>query len=308
MKPGWTAGVTRARLMLSRTIGEEHARAVAGCGSLPEAVGALAGSAYGERLHGHEDPAAAERAIAETLLWHLRILAGWLPAAGAALVRTLAAWFEVANVDARLASLAGDGREPPAFVLGGLATAWPSFERARSVDELVEAVARSVWGEPGGRSPGELAIAIRVSWARRVHESVPAAADWVAGAGALLVARELFVAGTREHTAQLVKLPVVGEQALAAGSLRELRAGLPSRAAWALEGLTDPADLWRAELGWWARVERDALVLLRQAGDEAIVLAAVTLLAVDAQRTLRALAAAVLGGSSVLAEVLDGAV
>ncbi len=308
MKPGWTAGVTRARLMLSRTIGEDHARAVARCGSLPEAVGALAGSAYGERLHGHEDPAAAERAIAETLLWHLRILAGWLPAAGAALVRTLAAWFEVANVDARLASLAGDGREPPPFALGGLATAWPSFERARSVDELVEAVARSVWGKPGGRSPGELAIAIRVSWARRVHESVPAAADWVAGAAALLVARELFVAGTREHTAQLARLPVVGEQALAAGSLRELRAGLPSRAAWALEGVTDPADLWRAELGWWARVERDALVLLRQAGDEAIVLAAVTLLAVDAQRTLRALAAAVLGGSSVLAEVLDGAV
>ena len=90
MKPGWTAGVTRARLLLGRAVGPEHAREVARAPSLAEALAALAGSAYGERVRAGQDLATAQRGIADTLLWHLRILAGWLPAAGGALVRALA--------------------------------------------------------------------------------------------------------------------------------------------------------------------------------------------------------------------------
>jgi len=205
VKPAWTAGVTRARLLLSRTIGAGLAGRVAASPSLADGLAALAGSAYGERVRAGQDLAAAQRGVADTLLWHLRILAGWLPAGGAALMRALAGWFELANIDARLAALATGGREPPAFALGTLATAWPAAERARTIEELAGVLARSSWDVPRGRVPAEVAIGLRVAWGRRVRDSAPHARDWVEGAGALLVARELLVARTREHSEQLLR-------------------------------------------------------------------------------------------------------
>jgi hypothetical protein len=307
VRPGWTAGVTRGRLLLSRTIGPEHARAIAGCGSLAEGVGALAGSAYGERVQAGSSLVVAERGVAETLLWHLQILAGWLPAAGAGLVRVLAGWFELANIDARVAALAGDGREPTPFVLGGLATAWPRIDQARTLEEVGEVVAGSAWGDYGRGSAAELTLGLRVSYARRVREAAPEAARWVGGASALLIARELLVAGTRGGVAQLQKLPGVGEHVLGAASLSELRAALPLDATWALEATGDPAELWRSELRWWWEVESDASQLLRMRSDEAVVLAAVVLLGVDAQRTVRGLRAAAHGGDPELVELVGGA-
>ncbi|HYB23566.1 MAG TPA: hypothetical protein VED41_07200, partial [Solirubrobacteraceae bacterium] len=253
MRPGWVAGSTRARLLLSRAIGVEHARAIAGAHSLAAALAALAGSPYGERVAADASLAAAERGVAETLLWHLRILAGWLPAAGAGLVRALAGWLELQNIDARLAALATGAPEGMPLTLGGLATAWPAVERAHGLDELVHALSASAWGAMSARSAPELALELRVAWARRVLDAAPAASEWVAGASALLVARELFAAGTREHAGQLRHLPALSEQALAAGSPSELRAALPPRAGWVLAGIEKPGELWRAELGWWER-------------------------------------------------------
>ena len=303
MKPGWTAGVTRARLLLSRGIGPTHASEVAASRSLGDGLGALAGSAYGERVRADQDLAAAQRGVAETLLWHLRILAGWLPAAGAALVRSLAAWFELMNIDARLAALASDGREPRPFVLGTLATAWNEVERARTVEDLARAVAGSAWRTPRGSSPPELTLGLRVAWARRVQESAPEAAEWVAGAGALLVARELVVARSAGHATQLLLYPGIDQRILAASTLPELRGALAPRARWALSGIAEPTELWRAELGWWDRVEDDARALLRRIDDEAVVLAAVALLAVDAQRTARALESAASSARRATAQI-----
>jgi hypothetical protein len=308
VKPGWTAGVTRGRLLLSRTIGGEHARAIAACGSVAEGVAALAGSAYGERVQAGVDLMAAERGVAETLLWHLQILAGWLPAAGAGLVRVLAGWFELANIDARVAALSGDGREPTPFALGGLATAWPRVEQARTVEEVGDAVAGSAWGDCGRGSPAELTLGLRVAYARRVREASPEAAHWVGGASALLIARERLIADAPAGVAQLEKLPGVGERALGASSLSELQAALPADAAWALHDASDPAELWGSELRWWSQVESDASQMLRMGGDEAVVLAAVALLAVDAQRTARALRTAAHGGDPELVEWVGGAV
>ena len=307
MKPGWTAGVTRARLLLSRAIGPENARRIADCRSLDDALGALAGSAYGQRVSVGVDLDLAQRGVADTLLWHLRIMAGWLPATGAGLVRALAAWFELANIDARLAALASDGREPPPFVLGGLATAWPAVENARSLREVADALSASAWGKVDGASAAQLRLGLRIAWARRVQSAVPEAGRWVAGAGALLAARELLVVGSRAHMAALRRLPGVGDRALEAGSLHELQAALPEQAAWALGGIESPSELWRVELGWWDQVERDAPGLLRMLGDEVAVLAAVALLAVDAQRTVRALEVAARGGSPELVELIGGA-
>ncbi len=301
MKGAWVAGVTRGRLLLSRTIGAQHARAIAGCGSLQEAQAALAGSAYGERVTAGVDLQTAERGVADTLLWHLRILAGWLPGDGAELVRVLAGWFELANIDALLAD------SPPLFELGGLATAWPRIEQATTVKELADALTSSAWGDPGGRSPAEIALGLRVAWARRVREAIPEAGDWVAGAGALLLARTSLLGADREHERQLSRLPTIGGRGLGARSLDELREALPLQASWALGRAQQPEDLWLAELGWWDRVERDAIALLRGGSDKATVLAAVALLAVDAQRTARALRAAAQGGGPELLELVAGA-
>jgi hypothetical protein len=297
MKPAWTAGVTRARLLLSRRIGAELASSVAASRSLADGLAALAGSAYGERIRAGQDLAMAERGVADTLLWHLRILAGWLPAAGAALVRALAAWFELANIDARLAALDGDGREPVPFALGPLSTAWGAAEQARTIEDLADAVSSSAWALPRAHSPAALAIGLRVAWARRVVESAPEAADWVAGAGALLAARELIVAHSSEYAEQLRQLPGMDDRALSAGTLGAMRDALGVRAGWALGTIGEPDELWRAELAWWDRVEDDSRLLLGRSDDEAVVLAAVALLAVDAQRTARALRSAAQGGS-----------
>lgn len=307
MKPAWVAGVTRTRLLLSRTIGARHARAIAGCRSLDEGIAALEGSAYGERIHAGEDLAAAERALAETLLWHLRLAAGWLPAAGASLVRMLARWFEIQNIDARLAALASDGREPRPLALGGLATAWPAIAQSRTIEEMVAALDGSAWGRVAGRSAAELAIALRVAWARGVQETAPCAAYWVSGAAALLIARELLLADSREHLDQLGRLPAIGVEALGARSVGDLRSALPARAAWALAEVNRPTDLWRAELGWWDRVERDAGVLLRSGDDEEVVIGGVALLAFDARRTMRALEAAAHGEDTELVGMIGGA-
>jgi hypothetical protein len=244
VKPSWTAGVTRARLLLSRCIGPGLANTVAGSASLADGLAALAGSAYGDRVRAGQDLTAAERGVADTLLWHLRILAGWLPAAGAALVRALAGWFELVNIDARLAALAGDGREPAPFALGPLATAWGAAEQARTIEELADAVASSAWALPRVRSPAELAIGLRVAWGRRVAESAPEAADWVAGAVALLTARELLVAKSNEHTEQLRRYPGIDDRALGAGTLAALRDALGARAGWALGTIAEPDELW----------------------------------------------------------------
>ena len=306
MKPAWTAGVIRARLLLSRTIGAGLADEVAASPSLDDGLAALAGSAYGERVRAGQDLAAAQRGVAETLLWHLRILAGWLPAGGGALMRVLAGWFELANIDACLAALASGARAPSPFALGTLATAWPAAERARTIEELAGVLARSSWDVPRGRVAAELAIGLRVAWGRRVRDAAPHARDWVEGAGALLVARELLVARTRAHSEQLVRYPGIDDRVLAADTLAELRTALSPRASWVLDTVSEPAELWRGELAWWERVEDDAHALLRDMDDEPSVLAPVALLAVDAQRTARALQSAAQGAAPETTEMLAG--
>lgn len=227
-------------------------------------------------------------------------------------MRALAGWFELANIDARLAALVGDGRETRPFVLGTLATAWRTAERARTIEELGDAVAASAWNAQPASSPAELALGLRVAWGRRVQDAVPQAREWVEGAGALLAARELLVARSTAHTAQLLRYPGIDERVLAADTIADLRATLGARARWALAAVAAPSDLWRAELGWWNRVADDAQVLVRGTDDEAVVLGAVALLAVDAQRTARALqsaAQAAAGPSTreILAEGTDAA-
>jgi hypothetical protein len=305
MSAGWVGASVRAQLLLDRRLGRERAVELARSHSLEEALTALVPTAYGRELEPGLDLEEAQRAVAASTLLHLRLLSGWLPPGGADLLRSLAAWYELVNVEDRLAYLLGAHLRPP-FDLGGLASAWPTASQAVDVPELRRALASSAWGDPGGTRPDEVHLALRASWANRVVASAPEVADLVAGGLALLVARELFVTGRPVELLLRRHVPAVGIAWEGAGTFAELAATLPPRAAWVLDSIDRPERLWQAELAWWRRVEREGreLVLGSREG-RAVVTGAVLLLAWDTWLTASALAAAAAGGVGIEA-VLHG--
>ena len=124
---------------------------------------------------------------------------------------------------------------------------------------------------------------------------------WAAGTVALLVAGERFAAGRAVDPAIVGSaLSLLGPAALRAATVEEMAGGLPPRAGWVLAGVTAPADLWRAEQAWLARVERDGLRLLRTSSlDSGTVLGALAAMACDAWRVRAALEIAAHGGESL---------
>jgi hypothetical protein len=297
MSAGWVAGSVRARALARRRLGAEHARRLASCSSLSDALRMLAVTAYGANLRPDQPLAVAQREIADSVLWDLRVLAGWLPSGGVRLLRILGAWFEVANIDELLQSIAGRPAEAE-FQLGALATAWPRLRQASSNAELRAALAASAWRDPGGESTYAVRIGMRARWAARAAALDEPARTWAAGAVALLVAGERFTAGhTVDPAVMGSALDLIGPQASSAATLDELTEGLPPRARWVLAGITSPDGLWQAEETWLARVEQDGLRLLRTASlDSRVVLGAVAVMGCDARRARAALEIAARGG------------
>mgnify|MGYP000094200954 FL=1 len=303
MSAGWVAGSLRARLLVGRGLGAEGARDLAAAGSLEEALAHLARSEYGRERPVEGDLAAVERGVAETVLLRLRVLAAWLPPGAVELVRVLAAWFELANVEDRLAYLLG-GAPPHPFPLGSLAVAWSRAGAAADPDELRLALAGSVWGDPGSPAPAAAHRALRLVWARRLLDEVPETADWVAGALALLVAREVLLDGRPFDVPDRARPHVIGAEWQRARTLAQLVSALPTRAAWPLHGLREAEGLWQGEVRWWRRVERDAAAMTRGARQaRAVVIGAAALLAADARRVLAALETAARRGDAELEEV-----
>ena len=294
---GWVAGSVRARAMARRCIGAGAARELAACGSLGEALQALAGTPYGRKRLSGLTLSAAQHEIAGVTLWNLRVLAGWLPQRGVQLLRALAGWFELANADELLQAMAG--RTPaPEFRLGALATAWPRLRTAANPGELRAALASSPWRDPGGDTVLAIRLGMRGRWAARVAGCDEPARSWAAGAAAALLAGERFAAGRPVDPAAMggvVRL--LGPAAVTAPTLEDLVRSLPAQARWALAGISSPAGLWRAERSWWARVERDGFQLLRStAASSGPVLGAVAVLGADARRVSAALEIAARGG------------
>lgn len=300
MGGGWVAGVTRARAMLSRCLGAGGARDVAAGPTLDDAVRYLGATAYRHDLRPDMSLADAQRAVGATLLWHLRVLAGWQPRSGAEAVRLLAAGFEIANTEEHLRAVGGAGLPRPArpYQLGTLATAWPRLARTASPPELRTALAASVWGDPGAESPAAVATGMRASAAVRTAGALPEAARWAAGRMALLVGREVFVVGRRmaEPAARRASR-LLGSAAVRAASFANFRQHLPATARWALDGIDEAADLWRAEARWWDRLEQDGSELLRGSRwGSGPVVGAVAVLSADAWRVRGALELAARGG------------
>jgi hypothetical protein len=91
-----------------------------------------------------------------------------------------------------------------------------------------------------------------------------------------------------------------------AGSLGALRDALPPRARWALEGLDEPRELWRAEAAWWRRVEEDGGRLLRDPHmGRATVVGCLALLGADARRVAGALESAARGSRPQMLHAYD---
>jgi hypothetical protein len=283
--------------MARRRVGPAGARALASAPSLAEALATLTATPYGHAVASGQDLAAAQRAVAETTLWNLRVLAGWLPRAGAERVSVLAGWFEITNVEQRLRAIAGRPAAPP-FRLGSLATLGSRPQQAGSPAELRRLLAASPWGDPGGETPREIGLALRLAWAERVGAAVPPARGWAVAASGLLVARELFVADRRlAGAAAAAARRLLGAAAPAAASLAELAAAAPRDARAALAVADRPESLWLAEARWWARVDVDAAVLLRRPRFSLDpVVGAAAAAAVDAWRVRAALECAARGG------------
>jgi hypothetical protein len=294
----WVAGSVRARAMTRRRLGRPAVRDLAASPSVEAALSALAHTPYGHDIRPDHTLAEAQRAVVDTVLWNLRVLAGWVPREGVTILRVLVGAAEAANTEDHLQKLAGD--EPPSpYRLGGLATAWPRLARTTRVDELRRVLATSPWGDPGGETPRDVGLAMRTVLADRTIAAVPAAGAWAAGATALLVARVVLL----DHRelgphARIAATRVVGAAAVSAHTLPELIAALPTSARWALAGVQEPTDLWQAEARWWTRVERDGHALVRRAtaGPEMLV-GAVAMMATDAWRVRAALELASRGGA-----------
>jgi hypothetical protein len=305
MGAGWVAGVTRARALRTRCLRAEGIREAAASPTLEDALRYLAATPYRHDVTPGATPAEAQRAVSATLLWHLRVLAGWQPATGADAIRALAAGFEISNTEHHLRALTAGPRQPgmerlhpPPYRLGALAIAWTRLARTRTPSELRAALATSVWGDPGGDSAAAVATGMRVSAAVHLATAVPDAARWAAARLALLLGREVFVVGRRMPDVSARRASrLLGPRAVGAGSYADFRQALPATARWLLDDIDDEADLWRAEARWWDAVDGDGRELLRRSafGPRPVV-GAVALLSADAWRTRGALELAARGG------------
>lgn len=306
MSAAWVAGSVRARALARRRLGSAAAHSLAAAGSLSAAVEMLARSPYGQRIPLEATLAQAQRGVAETLLWHLRVLAGWLPAAGAEILRAFTAGFEIANIDEHLQAFRGREAEPP-FRLGSLTTSWPMLAMAGSPGEMRTALSRSPWGDPGGEAPRDLQLVPRLRWGERLASLVPATEPWVCGAIALLVARELSAGRSLPAPARAIAARMIG-QVFPALSILDISHRVRPQAAWALEDVRAADDLWRAEAHWWRRVRHDGTRLLNSPGfGPDRVVGVVAVLAADAATVRGALELAALPGlpPGAAQEVLD---
>lgn len=315
MTAGWVAASVRARALARRRVGSEAARGIARAPSLHDAIETLADGPYGRDIRDirnirdtgdtgdtgdirpGQSPAEAQHAVAATLLWHLRVLAGWLPRGGTAMLRTLAGWFEIANTDELLAGLMG-GVQGRTFSLGALAAAWPRLQAAGSFADLRAALAISAWNDPGGEEPRTIQLGMRASWAARVAALPDPAPSWAAAASALLLAGERFVAGRDVPGFARARIAeIIGAAPVRAVTFDDFASTLPTRARWVIPPGTEPADLWQAEARWWARLERDGFGLLASSTfDSGPLLGTSAVLATDAWRLRAALEMAARGG------------
>ena len=319
MNVAWAASTTRGLGLLRRRVGRTRALELARSENLDAAVAELARTPYGREVRPGMDLAAARHGVSSTLLWHLRVLAGWGPVLGSARLAALVAGFEAANISGHVAALDGRGTSR-VFDLGSLAGVWPLVARTSTTAEVREVLAASPWGDPGTDDFAAVRMALRFAWARRVAQAAPEAATWAAAGAALALGRALVVGAPPPGGSQAAR----DATALVGGHWREaadpagLAASLPPAVRRFLSGpATEDGSAagsaprrpelgsWSAEAAWWTNVEAEAQVLAAPPRPSAgAVVGVAGALGADAWRVRAALELAARGGGS-LAEVLD---
>ncbi len=306
MSAAWVAAGVRAKGLARRQLGRDGAHNLATSDSLSTALGTLVRTPYGREVTTEMDLGAAEHAVFATLLWHIRILAGWGPPLGGGPLRLLAAGFEIANVTGHLARL--EGREAPdPYVLGSMAIAWPAISAARTPAEVRAALASSSWGDPGGEDLATVRLALLFGWARRVLDGVPGAGEWAISGSALVLCRVLTAGAVAAlgTSARRDAHRLLGSSWEEATSPVELSRCVPRASVKALRGITEREELWRAEARWWSNLEGSgAKMAAGSTLDVSSTVGVVGLLAADAWRTRAALQVAARGGGD-MAELLD---
>jgi hypothetical protein len=299
----WVAADVRALAVAGHRAGHAGATAVARSTSLAAAITLLSEGAYATSFSGVREEeltlADLEHRVAASVLWNMRVLAGWSPPDGVAALRGLAGWFEIANIEALLR--APDGRSGDRlFDLGSLATDWRRLRDAQTPAQVRAALATPPWSVPAAENLRGVGTILRCRLLERALGAVAGAGagvDWINGATALLCARETAAGARVPATATAIVQRIVGVSPDAAADLARYRTLLPRSARWVLDDIDDAADLWRGELAWWSRVERDAAVLVaRRSVGAGPVVGAVGLLAADAWRVRGALELAARGG------------
>ena len=307
MSAGWVAAGVRGRGLLRRRLGGDGASRLAALPSLAAALAELGATPYGREIHPGMDLAAAQHGVSATMVWHLRILAGWGPPLGAGPLRVFAGGFEIANITGYLAALSG-GQVPDVYELGSLAAAWPAVLRSRTAAEVRAALTSSPWGDPGSEELAIMRLALQLAWARRVFDGSPGAADCAVAYGALVVARVIATGSRASLGPGAVRdaTHLLGPGWAEATSLEDLTGRLPRVAARGLDGVRALEDLWRAEARWWSTLDTaGAELVARPRADASVGVGVAARLAADAWRVRAALAVAA-GGGGGLAEVLDG--
>mgnify|MGYP003308788518 CR=1 FL=1 len=241
MRSDWVAASVRARSMAQRRVGAGTCRTIAAAPGLPEALAQLADTVYGRELqsaqtlsHAHRATLSqAHRATRRTVLWQLRVLAGWLPAGGTRLVRAAAAAFEADNILALNVSLrreyaasgnaahsaagptAGNAAQaagPTAGDAAGIGTGTGTGFGAGTVKAFDLGGLATAWprlqtaateeelrlalaSSPWGDPGPETALSdvLTAVWLRRLTAEAAAARPWAAAAAALVAARIVLV-------------------------------------------------------------------------------------------------------------------
>lgn len=299
MTAAWIASDVRATAMSHRVLGRAATRELAIQGSMASAIAMLANSPYGHEMRADLSLEAAQHAIAATALWNIRVLAGWVPAAGIPMMRILVGWYEIANVEALLRS-DFDSPAHPYFRLGGLATGWGRLSGASSAAELCDLLATTAWGRPDDESPHTIGVTLRSVLLQDAAGALPECRNWITSAAALLLARERSGGRQPAPRSEHALRTLLGGQAVAAPDFEQFVNEVPEAAQWAFDGVASERDLWRAESRWWSRVESDGLTHLRGAKFGPLpVIGAVAVMAADAWRVRGALTAAANGTPGV---------
>ena len=279
MSAGWIAGDVRARELASQP--SDIAASVAAAPNLEAGIAVLGQAKWIRDIDEARTVAASQRAVLETLLWRLRVIAGWLPSEGVEMIRSCVLWFEVRNIEDRLAYFVG-APAPVPYELGRLGIISRALGATSSGEDIRRLMATSAWGDPGGVDAYRIRMWLRRTWHKRAREASPQLRVWSDAAAWLLADRER-TAG-RSGADHFAGTPP----------------SLPSPWKWASVNWTG-ADLWRAEERWWTQVREEGLRLLHAPiGTPGPALGAIATLASSVHRIATALEiAAGVGGDAI---------